>query len=139
MRTPKKENVVRFSNSQATLRFFDGTYLRITNDGKISVRKGKKSYVYMPSRLRVKSGLGATEESSFWSQKIDINPEISLNIRIEKAERTRAELFFHEKDEGETVISGCFVTKEANADDWSINLINTDRFLFNLSELLNEM
>jgi len=139
MATPKNETIIKLSKTQATVRFFDGTVLTVTDDGKISVKKQNKSYTYVPSRLRFNEDvLDVAEETSFWAQKIDINPEISLNIRTEKAERTRVELFFHERDGDETVVSGCFITKETtSADDWSINLVNTERFLFNLSDVLS--
>jgi hypothetical protein len=142
METTKKETVISFSNVQAKVRFFDGTLLTVDSDGKISVRKAGKSYTLVPSTLRFSDGVefDATEESAFLSQKIDINPEISFNVRTEKAGRIRIEMFFQERDGDETVVSGCFVTKEATSEhDWSINLINTERFLFNLSEIFNEV
>ena len=130
---------VALTPEECSVRFSDGTLLKVTDNGEISIKNAENSFIYEPSRLkRNQISLVAVSETSFGSKSISLREEVSLSIRVEKTERLRVEIFFSEKDEAGALVSGCFVTKEAtSSNDWSVSFINTDRFLFNLSELVS--
>jgi hypothetical protein len=137
MATSNKTDIT-LTKDQCAIRFSDGTLLKITDDGGVSITNGGASFMYAPSRLKMNDAFIEVDENLFGSQKINLSEGTSLNIRTEKSERMRVEIFFHERDDGGTLVSGCFITKEATGEcDWSINFVKTDRFLLNLSELFS--
>jgi hypothetical protein len=139
MPTVQKQTVVTLSEAQCGVLFGEGTQLTVTNDGAIAIRNANTSFAYEPSRLRKnQTSVDAINETTFGSQKLDVGDGISLNIRTEKTERLRVEIFFSENGDDGVVVSGCFITKEATPSaDWSVSFINVDRFLVNLSNVFN--
>jgi hypothetical protein len=137
MPTLQKHTVVTLSEDQCSVLFSDGTQLTVTKDGAIAIKNANTSFAYEPSRLRKnQTSVDAINETTFGSQKLDIADGVSLFIRTEKTERLRGEVFFSENDDNGTVISGCFITKEATPSaDWSVSFTNVDRFLVNLSNM----
>jgi hypothetical protein len=137
MPTVQEETTIKLSERKASVRFANGLELEVIDNGELSIKKGSDVFGYSPSRLKKnQTGVDVVGESTFGSQKLDLTENISLNIRTEKTERLRVEIFFQEKDENGMLVSGCFFTKEATSSaDWSVSFINIDRFLINLLEM----
>jgi|YNPBryulayer2012_1023412.scaffolds.fasta_scaffold02518_1 hypothetical protein len=134
----KPEVNVTLKPERCSVHFSDGTLLTVTVDGAISFKNAETSFAYEPSRLKKnQTSLESLDETVFTSKTINLREGFFFNIRVEKTERLRVDVFFSEADEAGTLVSGCFITKEAtSANDWAVSFVNSDRFLINLSEVL---
>jgi hypothetical protein len=133
MPSTEMETVVRFTDTQATVRFPNGVVMTVTDNGEVSIKSGTDTFAYSPSRLRKNTTtLYQTGETTEGSQKFAVDEKTILHIKTERSERLNVEVFFHEATEEGTEIGGCFITKYS---DWGINFVNSDRFLVNLNKL----
>jgi hypothetical protein len=133
MPTTETETVVKFSDTQATVRFPNGVVMTVTDNGEVSIKSGTDMFAYSPSRLRKNTTtLLKTGETAEGSQRFAVDEKTVLHIKTERSERLSVEVFFHEATEEGTEIGGCFITKYS---DWGINFVNGNRFLVNLDKL----
>ena len=134
------ETFITLSPTQCALRFADGTQLTVTEEGVICLTRPEATLICEPMRLkRDLRSFGSKSQSVFFgSEKIELSRDLSFSLIVDYAsERLRVELFFQEKEGTAKRVSGCYITKEQDAD-WAIRFAESDRFLCNLSKLFIE-
>jgi hypothetical protein len=124
---------ITLTETECAVRFHDGSLLLCRDDGMIRYEKGTLSFDYEPPRLKRRTEV----ESAYGSQRTELDGGTVLNIRTERGRMLRMEIFFEERETDRTVVSGCFLTKET-ANTWGVTFIDIERFLSNLSSMLNE-
>jgi hypothetical protein len=127
------ETRLTFNETECAVRFHDGSRLVIKDDGMVRFENGTASLDYEPPRLKRHTQV----ESAYGSQRTELDGGKALNIRTERGRMLRIEIFFEERETDRTAVSGCFITKET-ANTWGVTFVDIERFLSNLSSMLNE-
>jgi len=127
------ETQLTLNETECAVRFHDGSLLVVKDDGMVRYEKGTASFDYEPPRLKRRTEVG----SAYGSQRTELGGDVALNIRTERGRTLRVEIFFEERESDRTVVSGCFLTKET-ANTWGITFVEIERFLSNLSSMINE-